>query len=119
MNREQRRKAAKSGDPMTSPCTLVEAVQIARAAAEDVIAEYQMSTRHLQVSLSLQVEILKEIVMEKGLITEEEFREKYMQKVEDFNKRQAEAMKAAESDSESPTGDAKMDINADMSVEKE
>lgn len=87
MNREQRRKM--KGDPkaglLQSPCSIAEAVQIARGVAEDVVNESQIRMNHVQVAMSLQMEIIKEILISKGLITEEEFKEKYVQRAEEFN----------------------------------
>lgn len=113
MNREQRRKAEKAGvnlNGMNTPCTIVEAVQLARGVAEDVVADYQSRTRHLNVSLALQVEILKDLMIKSGNITEEEYRKIYMEKVDEFNKKQKEAMEKASADS---TADVEMSMRSD------
>lgn len=121
MNREQRRKAGINGDKLVSkgqlnsPCTITEAVQIARGVAEDVITDYNHQQSHLQIAISLQIEILKDVVIKSGLITEEDFRRMYNEKAEEFNKMQKAAYEQAiaeesevedilsESESESPT----------------
>lgn len=92
MNREERRRLGVSKgtadrvNQMNSPCTITEAVQIARGVAEDVVLDYQRRTSNLQISLSLQVELLKKVVMDNGLITEEQFKEMYINAVDDYNK---------------------------------
>lgn len=124
MNREQRRNMSK--DPNNSlrylqtPCTITEATQIARGVAEDVIAEYAGQENPLKVAMSLQIEILKEVVMNSGLITEEKFREMYMQKAEEFNKRQKEAIEQARNNIEENDDSPKMDLRvSDIEVTKE
>ena len=97
MNREQRRSMAngsKKADGalkyLESPCSITEAVQIARGVAEDVVADYNQQTRPLNVSISLQMEIMKSVLISSGLITEDEFKARYIAMAEDFNKRQEE-----------------------------
>ena len=67
MNREQRRNMSKKNEGalryLQTPCTITEATQIARGVAEDVVAEYSQQNSPLQVAISLQVEILKEVVI--------------------------------------------------------
>lgn len=86
----------KERDAMNSPCTITEAVQIARGVAEDVVSDYHSNQYNIQMSMSLQIEILKEIVISAGMITEEEFRDRYMKKAEEIQKLQMERMKKAE-----------------------
>lgn len=93
MNREERRNLIKQGasketvsrvNSMTSPCTIAEAVQIARASAEDVLEDYHRNQGNVQLSTSIQVELLKEALFSSGIITEEEFRERYYKKVKEI-----------------------------------
>ena len=125
MNREQRRKMSKKSDGalryLQTPCTITEATQIARGVAEDVVAEYSQQNSPLQVAISLQVEILKEVVIGAGLITEDQFREKYMEKAVEFNQRQKEAFEAAKSeDSDYEDNSPKMEVSvSDIEVTKE
>lgn len=93
MNRNQRRSMDKKdySSYMNTPCTITEAVQIARGVAEDVVSDYNKSQSTLQISISLQIEILKDIVIKAGLIDEENFRKMYMEKAEEFNRLQQEA----------------------------
>lgn len=108
MNRQQRRTMEKKGAQtqagelryLQTPCTIAEAAQIARGVAEDVMTDYNRQESHLKIAMSLQIEILKDIVISAGLITEEEFRAKYMQRAEEFNKMQQEAMLRASEESE-------------------
>lgn len=124
MNREQRRSMDKQGGELKylqSPCTITEAVQIARGVAEDVVSDYANHSRHLQVALSLQVEILKSIVIKAGLITEDEFKEEYIKQAEEFNKMQEEAFKESEGEHEdTPDNVTKMDQHVnDIEIVKE
>ncbi len=125
MNREQRRNMSKKSDGalryLQTPCTITEATQIARGVAEDVVAEYSQQNSPLQVAISLQVEILKEVVIGSGLITEDQFREKYMEKAVEFNQRQKEAFEAAKSeDSDHEDNSPKMEVSvSDIEVTKE
>lgn len=73
---------------LNSYCTIKEAVQISRGVAEDVVSDYQKSLNTLQVSISLQLEILKELVIKADLISEEEFKSLYIEKAEEFKKMQ-------------------------------
>lgn len=94
MNRAERRNFMKQGvsketmgkmDTYNSPCSIAEAVQIARASAEDVVDDYHKSTAPLQIAISMQLEILKSMLFEAGVISEEKFRELYMSQAEEFN----------------------------------
>lgn len=101
MNRKQRREMSK-GNPkiaedlsyLNTPVTIAECVQLARGVAQDVVADYQKHTSPMNVALSLQVELLKEVVMKAGLVTEEEFKAMYMQKAKEFEDMQRKAMSA-------------------------
>lgn len=98
MNREERRNLGISKETSESlakfeaPCTIKETIQISRAAAQDAVEEaligYQKRTSPLQVAISLQVEILKDAIIKAGIISEEEFRNIYMEKAEEFNQMQ-------------------------------
>lgn len=124
MNREQRRNMSKNEGALRylqTPCTITEATQIARGVAEDVVAEYSQQNSPLQVAISLQIEILKEVVIGAGLITEDQFREKYMEKAVEFNQRQKEAFEAANpEESDCEDNSPKMDLKvSDIEVTKE
>lgn len=105
MNRKQRREEMKKGsvsdgmDFLQSPCTIAETMRIARAAAEDVMTDYHQHSAHLRIALSLQVEILKDLVINAGLITEEEFKNRYAQQVAAFNEMQKKATLESEEES--------------------
>lgn len=105
MNRQQRRASEKTGDKyLHTPCSIVEATQIARGVAEDVVADFSRQESHLKIAMSLQIEIIKEVLISSGLISEEEFRVRYMQKAEEFQRMQQEAMlQAAEQVDETPS----------------
>lgn len=78
---------------LSTPCTITEAAQIARGVAEDVLSDYTKSIGHVQVAMSIQLEMLKDIMISKGLVTEEEFRALYAEQVKEFNEIQQEMIK--------------------------
>lgn len=93
MNREQRRNLdIRKEGVLNTPATLTEVVQVAMGVAQEEIENYARSTSPLQVSVSLQIEVLKSILVKKGVMTEEEFKELYLKEAEDFNKRQMEVV---------------------------
>ena len=111
----------KNSNYLNTPCTIVEATQIARGVAEDVVSEYQSRAGHLQVSLSLQVELLKEIVIGSGMITEEEFKARYIKKAEEFNEMQKKAMEMYNSPEQSSQEETSPNMSLsvdDIEVEK-
>lgn len=115
MSKSYTKRFAES-DPFNSPCTIKEAVQLARGVAEDVVSEYQHNQQPLQVAISLQIEILKDVVMNAGLITEEEFVKRYVGKAEEFNKKQQEAFEKSQNNN----GEPKMEVKAnDIEVQTE
>ena len=106
MNREERRKlginkeTSEKLDYLNTPCTLTEAVQISRGVAEDVLKEYHKNYSPLQISWSIQVDILKNVLIENGLITEDKFRSMYMERVSEIKDTQNQSIES----------DPKMDI---------
>lgn len=126
MNREQRRRVKKTDEELkylNTPCTITEALQLARGVAEDVVSDYNSQQAPLHVAISLQVEILKEVVINAGLISEEKFRTLYMEKAEEFNRRQREMLNEEEheyGDAEESNNTTKVDFNVnDIEVIKE
>jgi len=94
MNREERRSYMKQGasketvdrlQQFQSPCTLAEAVQISRATSEDVLEDYHRRVAPVQMAQSIQIEVLKSMLFESGLISEERFRELYIAQAEKVN----------------------------------
>ena len=92
MNREERRKLMKSGmskgsigdiDRLNSPCTIVEAVQLATGVVDDALEDYQRRHSPIQLSMSIQIEILKDLVIKSGLITEEEYHARFLKQVDE------------------------------------
>ena len=109
MNRAERRSLSKQGasqetiDKMQafqSPCTIAEAVQISRGVADDAIADYHRNQLNVQLAMSLQIEILKEIIFSSGMMTEEEFKVKYMQKAKEIQESQAKMVEEQMSSSQ-------------------
>ena len=88
------------------PCTILETVKLSRAIAEDVVTEafeeYRRASTGTIVALTLQVELLKKLMIEKfDVITEEELQSMYQKEAEVFEEKQREylnAMKQAEAE---------------------
>lgn len=95
---------------MQSPCTITEAVQIARGVAEDVLTDYHRSQGNMLLSMTIQIDILKELAISSGMITEEEFRNKYMEKAKEIQKMQNDRI--AEALSKDPEVTAAMETKA-------
>ena len=122
MNRAQRRAAEKSGaknpaDYLQSSCTITEAVQIARGVAEDAINDYHNDQKNNLIAMHIQLDILRELVISKGLISEDEFREMYSKRVDDLNKEVAAMREKQLSEAQA---DAKMEVTAgDVEIKTE
>ena len=84
------KETARKADALNSPCTVLEAVQLAQGVVEDKLTEYKASTVPLTVSHTLHIEVMKEVLISKGLVTEEEFKDLYMKAAERY---QAEKLK--------------------------
>lgn len=122
MNRAERRSYMKQGasketidrlEQFNKPCTLGEVVQISRASAEDVVEDYHRRAAPIQMAISMQLEIMKSMLVEAGVISEEKFRELYVKQAEEFN-----AMANSESTpQENPTMSAKVDT-VEVKVER-
>lgn len=127
MNRQQRRNIANTSKKadgalkyLESPCSITEAVQIARGVAEDVVTDYSQNTRPLQVSMSLQMEIMKSVLISSGLISEDEFKARYISMAEEFNKKQEEMIAKSEEEQESEDNNSpKMSVSTgDVEIDK-
>lgn len=124
MNRAERRNLMKQGaskktvseiDQYNSPCTLAEAVQISRAAAEDVIADYHRSVGAAQLATAIQVDLLKNILIEKGILDEEEFKSMYIEQA-----RAISDMQKSPQDPEEVKSSTEMPMNVnDLEITKE
>lgn len=79
-NRKLNKQIKETSGMLNTPCTITEAVQIARGVADDAIADYHKKQGNVQLAISLHLEIMKDILISSGMITEEEFKEKYMEK---------------------------------------
>lgn len=111
MNREERRKNGVSKETadrlenLKKPCTVLEAVQLAQGVSDDAIRNYHESINPIIVSLSLQIEVLKELLFEEHMVSEHastsillenEFVSRFNQRVDDYNKQKEEAIKVIE-----------------------
>lgn len=79
---------------MSSPCTIAEAVQIANAVASDILKTAMdpviKNFNSIIAAQSLYIEILKGVVIEQGILTEDEFQKRYTEISEAFVKAQKE-----------------------------
>ena len=67
---------------LNSYATLTEVVQIARATAEDSVTDYHRNNAMpVRTALSLQVEMLKSLLMSKGIVTEDDLKQTYNEEV--------------------------------------
>ena len=85
------------------PCTMKEVVQISRGVAEDVVedvmSQYQQHQNPLMAAISIQVELIKEVLFKAGVVEAEEFKSLYEEKVKQFQeeqKKRIEEMEASE-----------------------
>lgn len=92
---------------LSKPCTLTEVVQISQGVAADALADYHAKVSPVTAALSLQIELLMDLLMEKGMITPEEHQQRYMEKVEKFQAIQNRVKQEQQS-----KNDPKMDISA-------
>lgn len=84
MNREQRRKGIK--DVKDLPCNLSEVIRVAKSVSEDSLKDYHNTLSPMLISVSLQLEMLKSVLFDAKIISEEDYNEKFSKKVEEFNK---------------------------------
>lgn len=118
MNREERRKNGVSKETadklenLKKPCTILEAVQLAQGVSEDSIRNYHESINPIIVSLSIQIEVLKELLFEAhqisenastSVLLEDEFVTRFNQRVDDYNKQKDEAVKAIKENMSKPS----------------
>lgn len=113
MNREDRRKlgidreTARKYDQLKSPATVLECAQIAQSAAEDAVSNYHQNINPIIVSLSIQIEVLKSMLIESGAISAEKFEADFNTRVDEYNKMKEETlnkMKEAASQGNDPQG---------------
>lgn len=100
MNREERRKLGLSKetsdklDDLKEPCTILEAVQLAQGVAEDCVSRYHENINPIIVSLSIQIEVLKQMLFEEktGILSENRFQELFQKRVDEYTKQRDEAI---------------------------
>lgn len=108
MNREEKRKLKKQGlsekgisdlEYLTTPCTLAEAVQVARGVVEDALTDYnEKYTARLRSTViiqSIHIEVMKNIILDKGILTEEEYKELLSVESRKYEERQRELQEKA------------------------
>lgn len=120
MNREQIRQAGVSKatseqlKQLRLPCTVMEAIQLAESVAKDTIDGYHQNINPIIISLSIQIEVLKDMLMrsqiiEEGgvattattpILSEQDFIDKFNERLADYEKKSAEAFKAIEAEIE-------------------
>lgn len=124
MNREDRRNLIKNGasketvdklQAYNKPCSVLEVVKISRAVAEDVanesLEEYRRLSTGTIVAMTIQLEILKSLVINSGMITEEEFQSLYETSAREFEEKQREylAKMKEQENQEAPSNVVKFD----------
>lgn len=100
MNREERRKLGLSKetsdklDDLKEPCTILEAVQLAQGVVEDSVSRYHENINPIIVSLSIQIEVLKQMLFEEktGILSENRFQELFQKRVDEYTKQRDEAI---------------------------
>lgn len=92
-----------TGGSLDSPCTLAEALQIANAVVADYMTTYQQQKAPLELSLAIQVDVLKFLLIKNGILDEKEF-------VNLCNKKMAEIRDMNEKPTEEP--ELKMEVRA-------
>lgn len=71
---------------MNSTCSVAEVVQIALAAAEDVVTSYTGEVNKLVIQQTLFLEGLKKVLFKKEIVTEEEFGEILKEVADEYKK---------------------------------
>lgn len=82
------KETAKKVDALNTPCTILEAIQLAEGVVEDALTTYKANTVPLTVSHTLHIQVMKNLLISKGLITEEEFMKLYMEEAEHYKAEQ-------------------------------
>lgn len=82
MNRQDKRNLKKKGlsekaiqelEVLSTPCTIAEAVQVARGVVDDAMKDYHARLGSLAVVQTLHIEVMKNLLIEKGLVTKEDY----------------------------------------------
>lgn len=106
MNREERRRngitkeTAKKLEQLNSPCTVMEAVQLAQGVAEDAVSNYHQNINPIIVSLSIQIEVLKELLFKEAALDPSMYEDLFNKRVEEYNKKRDEALTKMKEDFE-------------------
>lgn len=103
-------------DPLQSHVTVAEAVQIATSVAMDVVNNYHQQANPVMIGLSVYAEVLKNVLIKHGLISEEEFQELYKQSVDEINRLQEERHKGESGKDNEPSPEGGLDKRQDGDV---
>lgn len=98
---------------LNNPCTIKEAVQIARAVAEDVVTDYLQRVSQVQMAISLQVETLKDMLFSNDILSEERFKEVYLLKAsqaEEMRRQMMEETADEDSSMDMESGEVEVEI---------
>lgn len=106
MNREEKRnlkrkglsdKAIKDMEMLSAPCTIGEAVQLSQSVVKDALKDYSenYASRLGSVTIvqTLHLEVIKNLLIEKGIITAEEYEERLKTASEEYDRRKQEMQK--------------------------
>jgi NADPH-dependent curcumin reductase CurA len=98
---------------LQSPATLQEVIQVASSVSADAINHYHHQSNPLMVSVSLHAELLKNILIEKGLITEEEYDKRFEESVADFNRMREEKLSERQTEAVATSSDVPLTSDVD------
>lgn len=80
---------------LENPATIRDVVEIATSVANDMINDYHKQSNPIIVSTTLHIEIIKAKLIEKGLVTAEEFEYLFEESVKEFNNIRSEKLRDA------------------------
>ena len=133
MNREERRKLKKQGmqeesiknlEILQRPCTIQEVVNLATGVAEDkvmaAIEELRKLLNPTIVSQTIWISTIQKVLVDKGIVTEEELSTIWGELQEEFNKKSEEFITALKEEEKVDASIPKYEFNtSDISIVKE
>ena len=80
------------------PATIDDVVKISTAVAQDIVNEYHRQSNPIVVGMSLHIEILKNKLIQQGILNQEDFDKLFEESVAEFNRLRKEQLIKAESE---------------------
>lgn len=87
-------KIGNLGGVGNTPCTVAEAAQIAFAAARDTVEGYTADVNKVVIQQTLMINTLKDLLIQKGVFTEEEFSDEYTAQATRYNEEKKEYLES-------------------------